>query len=302
MELTSGCSSFAKTLRLMAGHELATEGFAKGQTGSSAMPHKMNARSCERVNGFHVILKGFLMMISGLAGDQWNEGDVSCSVVRRVVMPDSFYAADGLFETFLTVLNQMGVYEAVVAAELRRYLPFLMTTTILMEAVKRGIGRETAHEVIKEHAVAVSNDLRAGKIMENNLLDRLAEDGRLGIDRADLQRIFDSNSSATGMADAQVEAFRSMVKEVTDRFPDGAGYQPGISCKKNLGKKPALPAHAFFPDAALSDGVCIFYAVRIRVFSISLRQESLTNQKDASKLEFSKRARTLHAPLQATPC
>lgn len=114
------------------------------------MPHKMNARSCERVNGFHVILKGYLMMISGLAGDQWNEGDVSCSVVRRVVMPDSFYAADGLFETFLTVLNQMGVYEAVVAAELRRYLPFLMTTTILMEAVKRGIGRETAHEVIKE--------------------------------------------------------------------------------------------------------------------------------------------------------
>lgn len=114
-----------------------------------------------------------------------------------------------------------------VAAELRRYLPFLMTTTILMEAVKRGIGRETAHEVIKEHAVAVSNDLRAGKIMENNLLDRLAEDGRLGIDRADLQRIFDSNSSATGMADAQVEAFRSMVKEVTDRFPDGAAYQPG---------------------------------------------------------------------------
>ena len=198
-----------------------------GEVGSSAMPHKMNARSCERVNGFHVILKGFLMMISGLAGDQWNEGDVSCSVVRRVVMPDSFYAADGLFETFLTVLNQMGVYEAVVAAELRRYLPFLMTTTILMEAVKRGIGRETAHEVIKEHAVAVSNDLRAGKIMENNLLDRLAEDGRLGIDRADLQRIFDSNSSATGMADAQVEAFRSMVKEVTDRFPDGAGYQPG---------------------------------------------------------------------------
>lgn len=158
------------------------------------MPHKMNARSCERVNGFHVILKGYLMMISGLAGDQWNEGDVSCSVVRRVVMPDSFYAADGLFETFLTVLNQMGVYEAVVAAELRRYLPFLMTTTILMEAVKRGIGRETAHEVIKEHAVAVSNDLRAGKISENNLLDRLAEDGRLGIDRAALQEIFDANS------------------------------------------------------------------------------------------------------------
>lgn len=121
----------------------------------------------------------------------------------------------------------MGVYEAVVAAELRRYLPFLMTTTILMEAVKRGIGRETAHEVIKEHAVAVSNDLRAGKISENNLLDRLAEDGRLGIDRAALQEIFDANSAATGMADAQVEAFQGMVADLVDRFPSGAGYTPG---------------------------------------------------------------------------
>ena len=114
-----------------------------------------------------------------------------------------------------------------VAAELRRYLPFLMTTTILMEAVKRGIGRETAHEVIKEHAVAVSNDLRAGKISENNLLDRLAEDGRLGIDRAALQEIFDANSAAIGMADAQVEAFQGMVADLVDRFPSGAGYTPG---------------------------------------------------------------------------
>ena len=97
--LASAPSSFCKTWRLMVGHELCTEGFAKGQTGSSAMPHKMNPRSCERVNGFHSILKGHLTMIAGISGDQWNEGDVSCSVVRRCVLPDAFYAADGLFET-----------------------------------------------------------------------------------------------------------------------------------------------------------------------------------------------------------
>ena len=227
VEVTSACSSFAKTWRLMAGHELATEGFAKGQTGSSAMPHKMNARSCERVNGFHVILKGHLTMIAGLAGEQWNEGDVSCSVVRRVVMPDAFYAADGLFETFLTVLDQMGIYEAVVGAELRRYLPFLLTTTILMEAVKLGIGRETAHEVIKEHAVAVSNDLRSGAISSNDLLDRLAEDGRLGLDRAALQVVFDANATATGMAIPQVNAFRDSVASIVSEFPAGASYKPG---------------------------------------------------------------------------
>jgi adenylosuccinate lyase len=71
----------------MAGAELATEGFQPGQVGSSAMPHKMNARSCERVVGLRHVLTGHLAMVSGVSGDQWNEGDVSCSVVRRVALP-----------------------------------------------------------------------------------------------------------------------------------------------------------------------------------------------------------------------
>lgn len=225
--LSCGPSSFCKTWRLMVGHELCTEGFAKGQTGSSAMPHKMNPRSCERVNGFHAILKGHLAMIGGIVGDQWNEGDVSCSVVRRCVLPDAFMAADGLFETFLTVLDQMGVYKPVVQTELNRYLPFLMTTTIMMAAVKRGVGRETAHEVIKEHAVAVSNDLRTGRISRNDLLDRLGADGRLGLTREEIQAVYDANAGDTGMAGAQVDAFCAVVRELCDRFPAGVGYKPG---------------------------------------------------------------------------
>lgn len=225
--LSSGPSSFCKTWRLMVGHELATEGFAKGQTGSSAMPHKMNPRSCERVNGFHAILKGHLAMIGGIIGDQWNEGDVSCSVVRRCVLPDAFLAADGLFETFLTVLDQMDIYQPVVKTELDRYLPFLMTTTMMMEAVKRGVGREEAHEVIKEHAVAVSNDLRNGSIASNDLLDRLGADGRLKLSREEIQRIYDENAGDAGMAGEQVDAFVAMVKELTSRFPEGVGYTPG---------------------------------------------------------------------------
>ena len=94
----------------MAGNELVTEGFRPGQVGSSAMPHKMNARSCERINGFRVILNGHLTMAAGLAGEQWNEGDVSCSVVRRVLLPDACFAADGLFQTLLDVLDGFGAY------------------------------------------------------------------------------------------------------------------------------------------------------------------------------------------------
>jgi len=227
VDLASGASSFAKTLRLMAGHELASEGFAKGQVGSSAMPHKMNSRSCERINGFHVILKGHLAMAAGLAGDQWNEGDVSCSVVRRVMLPDAFLAIDGLLETLLTVLDQMEVFASVVATELNRYLPYLLTTTVLMESVKAGAGREAAHEAIKEHAVASIRDLRTGRIIHNDLIQRLANDDRLKLSQPQLMKILEAGRHNTGDAPAQVDHFAEQVATLTAAHPEAASYTPG---------------------------------------------------------------------------
>ena len=225
-DLCSGPSSFCKTLRLMAGNETASEGFAPGQTGSSAMPHKMNSRSCERVSGFHVILKGYLAMAAGLAGDQWNEGDVTCSVVRRIMLPDSFFTIDGMFETFLTVLDQMDAYEAVIDAETAHYLPFLMTTTIMMEAVKTGVGRETAHKAIKEHAVATVNDLRQGIIDRNNLIERLANDSRLGLSRETLDAILARGDNESGSAKSQIATFAAAVRKLEAASPAAAAYEP----------------------------------------------------------------------------
>lgn len=227
VRLASGPSSFAKTLRIMAGHELASEGFAKGQVGSSAMPHKMNSRSCERLNGFSAILKGYLTMAGELSGDQWNEGDVSCSVVRRVFLPDSFYAIDGLLETFITILNQMEVYPAVIDQENQRYGPFLATTTVLMEAVRAGAGREEAHEAIKEHAVQTVRDLRAGSITANDLVQRLAGDARLGLSEAQLSEMMGRAQAMTGLAATQVENFCANVKKEAEKCPAGADYKAG---------------------------------------------------------------------------
>ncbi|MEV0391911.1 adenylosuccinate lyase [Polymorphospora rubra] len=219
-------SSLALTIRLMVGQELATEGFKPGQVGSSAMPHKMNTRSSERVNGFAVILRGYLSMVGELAGDQWNEGDVSCSVVRRVALPDAFFAADGLFQTFLTVLDEFGAYPAVIARELDRYLPFLATTRILVAAVRRGVGREVAHEVIKEHAVAVALAMREKGIAENDLFDRLAADGRLGLGRAEIDALVADRGAFVGAAAAQVRAVADRVAAVVAAHPDAAAYDP----------------------------------------------------------------------------
>ncbi|GAA0950302.1 adenylosuccinate lyase [Kribbella koreensis] len=226
VQLAAGPSSLATTIRLMAGHELVTEGFKEGQVGSSAMPHKMNTRSCERVNGLAVILRGYASMTGELAGNQWNEGDVFCSVVRRVALPDAFFALDGLFETFLTVLDEFGVYPAVVARELERYLPFLTTTKVLMAAVKNGVGRETAHEVIKEHAVAVALDLRKGT-PANDLFHRLGEDGRLGLTEEQIVGIVGEPLSFTGAAVAQVNAVVATIDTLAKRYPEAAAYTPG---------------------------------------------------------------------------
>ena len=226
VQLAGAPSSLAKTIRLMAGQELVTEGFKEGQVGSSAMPHKMNTRSCERVNGLMVILRGYASMTGELAGDQWNEGDVSCSVVRRVALPDAFFAFDGLMETFLTVLEEFGAFPAVVERELDRYLPFLATTKVLMASVRAGVGRESAHEVIKEHAVASALALREGA-ERNELLERLAGDERIPLQRGELDALMADRLDFTGAAAGQVGAVVARIEEITKQHPEAAAYTPG---------------------------------------------------------------------------
>ncbi len=221
---TAGPSSLATTIRLMAGQELVTEGFQPGQVGSSAMPHKMNTRSCERVNGLAVVLRGYSSMVGELTGNQWNEGDVACSVVRRVALPDAFFALDGLLETFLTVLDEFGAYPAVIARELDRYLPFLATTSVLMAAVRAGVGRETAHEVIKEHAVAVALAMREQGQAKNDLLERLSADPRLGLAPGVLT--LGDPLDYTGAAVDQTDQVIALVDELVKANPDAAAYTP----------------------------------------------------------------------------
>jgi adenylosuccinate lyase len=226
VQLVAGPSNLATTIRLMAGNELVTEGFKEGQVGSSAMPHKMNSRSAERVNGLSVVLRGHLSMVGELAGDQWNEGDVSDSVVRRVALPDAFFAADGLFQTFLTVLDEFGAFPAVIQRELDRYLPFLATTKVLMAAVRNGVGRESAHEAIKEAAVGVALDMRRGQA-DNDVFARLAADQRLGLTADQLGSLVADPITFTGAAVAQTQAVVRRVAEVAARYPEAAAYTPG---------------------------------------------------------------------------
>ncbi|MBF6246613.1 adenylosuccinate lyase, partial [Nocardia elegans] len=132
---------------------------------------------------------------------------------------------DGMMETFLTVLAEFGAYPAVISRELDRYLPFLATTRILMAAVRAGVGRETAHEVIKEHAVAVALAMRE-QGREPDLLDRLAADDRLPLDRAALDAALADKSVFVGAADDQTGAVIAQVQKLVEAYPEAARYTP----------------------------------------------------------------------------
>jgi len=224
-QLASGPGSLARTLRLMAGCELASEGFQEGQVGSSAMPHKVNSRSCERINGLGVVLRGFLEMVSGLVGDQWNEGDVSCSVVRRVALPGAMFAIDGLLETFLVVISEARFFRGAIEAEVARQMPFLATTTILMEALKRGRPREVVHEAIKENSLRAAQAMREGGKV--GLVELLAADERVGLSVSELTDLLGQRQDFFGGGLAQVGEFLKRVDAVIEAVPESRRVEPG---------------------------------------------------------------------------
>jgi adenylosuccinate lyase len=220
-------ASLATTIRLMAGNSQATEGFQAGRVGSSAMPHKMNASRSERIYGLYATLGGSHAQLAAITGTQWYEGDVTCSVVRRVAIPNAFFAADGLVQTALSVLDSFGAYPEVIKRELATYLPFLASSKILVAAAKAGVGRETAHEAIKEHATAVARSMRETGSDTNDLLERLAADTRLGLTLAELNSLVHSDPiSFAGLAQSQVDAFRNKAKTVLAAHSEAAAYTP----------------------------------------------------------------------------
>jgi adenylosuccinate lyase len=206
LQIASAPSSMATTIRLMAGSGLVSEGFKPGQVGSSAMPHKMNSRSSERINGMMVLLRGYNTMAADLAGDQWNEGDVSCSVVRRVVIPDSFYILDGLLHTFMAILQEFGAFEDKIRSELDEQLPILATSKILMECVKAGMGREGAHQLIKKHSTLTT---------ASNFFTALTDEKDFPLNINQLNKLIENPAVFAGLATDQSRTVLQMIDKAT---------------------------------------------------------------------------------------
>lgn len=206
--LCAAVSNTATTIRLMVGQGLAAETPRPGQTGSSAMPHKANPRYAERTCGLLTVVRGYAHMLDDRIGDIWNEGDITDSCVRRVALPGLFLAADGLLRTFMVALDRFEPDIDAITAELQEYRAEMQTGQLLEALVAKGVGREDAHAMIRDHTRGI--DWRMHDYLDmNETLEVLAKPWDLGA------------------AAEQCDAGMAWCKNMMDLSPEGANYVPG---------------------------------------------------------------------------
>jgi len=138
------------------------EPFAKGQKGSSAMPHKRNPIGCEQIVGLARLLRAN----AGAAFENnalWHERDISHSSVERVILPDSFIALDHMLRRFTRIVNGMMVYPDRMRANLELSRGVVFSGTVLLELARQGISREQAYEWVQRNAMRAFHEQRQFK-------------------------------------------------------------------------------------------------------------------------------------------
>lgn len=210
MEILTGIGAtahkFAVDLRLLSNLKVQEEPFATNQTGSSAMAYKRNPMRSERMTGLARKLMGLHQNFCATYANQWFERTLDDSAIRRMDVPQAFLLSDAILMLFVNITSDMVVYPEQIRKKLTQELPFMVTEKILMESVEKGESRQVMHEIIKEHSV------EAGKIvknsgLDNDLLQRLADDERIPFTRDELDSLTGSTLQYTGRAAQQTEDF-----------------------------------------------------------------------------------------------
>ncbi len=219
-QLLSGVATsahkMATDLRLLAHLKEIEEPFGASQVGSSAMPYKRNPMKSERI----CALSRFLLSLAAngphTAANQWFERTLDDSANRRLALPESFLAADGILNLLIEISDGLVVYPQVIARHVAEELPFMATENILMRAVEAGGDRQDLHERLRQHSMASSKQIKE-EGLPNDLLSRIEADPHFSVD---LDTII-HQENYVGLAPSQVDAFlelevSSILEEAAD--------------------------------------------------------------------------------------
>ena len=218
---------FATDMRLLQNLKEIEEPFEKHQVGSSAMAYKRNPMRCERA----CALARFLMAAPVHGGFttavQWFERTLDDSAIRRLSLPETFLACDGVLNLYLSVMERPAVYPKVIERRLRSELPFMATENILMACVKRGGDRQELHEVIRTHSQAAAAQVKQ-EGRENDLLDRLAGDPAIGMTREEIDATLDVREFVGRAPEQVVEFIEEHIQPALDRNKQRLGIQSDV--------------------------------------------------------------------------
>ncbi len=203
-EVAQSVSKFANDIRLLQSFGEIAEPFEEKQVGSSAMAHKRNPMRAERINALarHVIVLALDPAIT--AASQWLERSLDDSANKRIAVPEAYLATDAVLLLAHNIAAGLNVYPDVAARRLEEQMPYLAAEPVLMHAASRGGDRQKLHERIRRHALAAAERVRSGE--PNDLLDRLAGDAEIGVERKQLERLL-APEAMVGRAPEQVDRF-----------------------------------------------------------------------------------------------
>ncbi len=210
--IAQSAMKFSGDIRLLSHMKEVDEPFESGQVGSSAMAYKRNPMRSERITSLARYVMADALNPAMTAGVQWFERTLDDSANRRISIPEAFLATDGILTLYLNVISGLTVYPKVIEKHLMEELPFMATENILMYCVKHGGDRQTLHEAIRRHSVAVGKAIKQ-EGADNDLLDRIAADPAFGIDRKTVDEII-RTSNFTGIAAEQVRDYLTEVREM----------------------------------------------------------------------------------------
>jgi adenylosuccinate lyase len=183
----------------------------------------MNPRLSERINSLFSVLKGYLSMIENLVGEQWNEGDVSCSATRRAAISGSFLVIDGILDTAIDVAKGLAISNKSISNELKRELPFIASSEYLMLLVKKGLSREVAHKqlgkALRDYKDSVSST-------PEDLFEVLSKNSESSITKQELQNILDNPMSLTGSASSQCDLVVTEIRKWVAKVEGTTSYRP----------------------------------------------------------------------------
>ena len=208
---------FAQDLRLLQHMREIEEPFEKNQIGSSAMAYKRNPMRSERICALSRHVMALTQDTAMTASTQWFERTLDDSANRRLSLPEAFLATDAVLELYANIASGMVVYPKMIERDINDNLPFMCTENILMEAVRLGGDRQELHEKIRVHSQAAAARVKA-EGLNNDLLDRIADDPAFPLSRDDLANLLDAKLYI-GRAPRQVEEF---ISECIDPLLEGA--------------------------------------------------------------------------------